>query len=296
MSLMLVLTSTPIVNTLGSARAHYPWSQSLVVESSRNAHVAIYLLRWGQAAQIRWYPEIAHGQDSAYGYPSCTALLASASIGIRFKTREAILRPLLVNFNRICILFGFYTAYNATISHSCFDVNYCSLVLTAGPTFYIAIVDNQTDGGKFSGPRLSDMECERQSYRKYLLSIDHVQKLLYHRVDTLTPQMTTAVSMLPPQTDKGFKGSFFPPEKGVGILVPLPSRQPQNSSSSSLPTEAEEGLSCLALWTRPPLGSALCRVVFPSGAQWELEAGDWPIAVYSSVVKLILVYITLFPP
>ncbi|KAH9038052.1 1,3-beta-glucan synthase component-domain-containing protein [Lactarius pseudohatsudake] len=195
------LTSTPIVNTLGSARAHYPWSQSLVVESSRNAHVAIYLLRWGQAAQIRWYPEdIAHGQDSAYGYPSCTALLASASIGIRFKTREAILRPLLVNFNRICILFGFYTAYNATISHSCFDVNYCSLVLTAGPTFYIAIVDNQTDGGKSSGLRLSDMECERQSYRKYLLSIDHVQKLLYHRVDTLTPQMTTAVSVLPPSS------------------------------------------------------------------------------------------------
>ncbi|KAH8996033.1 hypothetical protein EDB92DRAFT_1814485 [Lactarius akahatsu] len=51
-----------------------------------------------------------------------------------------------------------------------------------------------------------------------------------------------------------------------------------NSPSSSLPTEAakaEEGPSRLALWTRPPLGSALSRVVFPSGAQWEPEAWEW---------------------
>jgi 1,3-beta-glucan synthase len=48
-------------------------------------------------------------------------------------------------------------------------------------------------------------------YRKQLLSIDHVQKLLYHR------QMVVAVCVPAPpfffvtQTDKGFKGSFFPP-------------------------------------------------------------------------------------
>ncbi|KAH9172763.1 1,3-beta-glucan synthase component-domain-containing protein [Lactarius sanguifluus] len=57
-------------------------------------------------------------------------------------------------------------------------------------------------------------------YREHLLSIDYVQKLLYHQVDT---QMAGAVSVLPPssslrpQTDKGFKGSFrvFPPGSEV---------------------------------------------------------------------------------
>ncbi|KAH9164984.1 hypothetical protein EDB89DRAFT_2013655 [Lactarius sanguifluus] len=34
--------------------------------------------------------------------------------------------------------------------------------------------------------------------------------------------------------------TFFFEEKGVGILVPLPSRQPQSSPSSSLPTEASK--------------------------------------------------------
>ncbi|KAH9166175.1 hypothetical protein EDB89DRAFT_2005610 [Lactarius sanguifluus] len=47
---------------------------------------------------------------------------------------------------------------------------------------------------------------------------------------------------------------------------------------TTLATEAaksEEGPSRLALWTRPPLGSGLCCVVFPSGAHWELERGEW---------------------
>ncbi|KAH8978529.1 hypothetical protein EDB86DRAFT_3152677 [Lactarius hatsudake] len=97
--------------------------------------------------------------------------------------REAVLWPLL-NFNRIWViyisLFRFYTASNApTISHSCFDVvrhgpglsavatvimvlptlaEFCSLVLTAGPTFYIAIVDSRMDGSKSSGSSLSVIE------------------------------------------------------------------------------------------------------------------------------------------
>ncbi|KAI9446891.1 hypothetical protein BJY52DRAFT_1370398, partial [Lactarius psammicola] len=39
--------------------------------------------------------------------------------------------------------------------------------------------------------------------------------------------------------------------------------------------KVEEGLSRLTLWTRPSQGSALRRVVFPSGAHWELEGGEW---------------------
>jgi hypothetical protein len=40
-------------------------------------------------------------------------------------------------------------------------------------------------------------------------------------------------------------------------------------------TESEEGPSRLAVWTRPREGSALRRMIFPSGACWELERGEW---------------------
>ena len=50
-------------------------------------------------------------------------------------------------------------------------------------------------------------------YREHLLSIEHVQKLLYHQVET--GQGTRRSLKAPPffisQGDKGFKGEFFPP-------------------------------------------------------------------------------------
>ncbi|KAH9051716.1 hypothetical protein EDB87DRAFT_1733929 [Lactarius vividus] len=66
--------------------------------------------------------------------------------------------------------------------------------------------------------------------------------------------------------------------KQVGSLLPNVQALHTLCLRTSLPTEAakaEEGPSRLALWTRPPLGSALRCVVFPSGAQWELERGEW---------------------
>lgn len=41
--------------------------------------------------------------------------------------------------------------------------------------------------------------------------------------------------------------------------------------------ESEEGPSRLAVWTRPREGSTLVLrcMVFPSGACWELERGEW---------------------
>ena len=48
-------------------------------------------------------------------------------------------------------------------------------------------------------------------YREHLLSIDHVQKLLYHQVDTPDGRRSLrAPPFFVAQTDKGFKGSFFP--------------------------------------------------------------------------------------
>ncbi|KAJ7726881.1 1,3-beta-glucan synthase [Mycena metata] len=50
-------------------------------------------------------------------------------------------------------------------------------------------------------------------YREHLLSIDHVQKLLYHQVDTgdAGKRSLRAPPFFISQTDKGFKGEFFPP-------------------------------------------------------------------------------------
>ncbi|KAF8582242.1 glycosyltransferase family 48 protein [Ramaria rubella] len=50
-------------------------------------------------------------------------------------------------------------------------------------------------------------------YREHLLSIDHVQKLLYHQVqsDTDGRRILRAPPFFISQTDKHFKGEFFPP-------------------------------------------------------------------------------------
>ncbi|KAH9166155.1 hypothetical protein EDB89DRAFT_2076153 [Lactarius sanguifluus] len=66
--------------------------------------------------------------------------------------------------------------------------------------------------------------------------------------------------------------------KQVGSLLPNVQALRTLRLRATLATEAaksEEGPSRLALWTRPPLGSGLCCVVFPSGAHWELERGEW---------------------
>ena len=50
-------------------------------------------------------------------------------------------------------------------------------------------------------------------YRRHLLSIDHVQQLLYHQVlsDTNTERRTLrAPAFFMSQGDRGFKGEFFP--------------------------------------------------------------------------------------
>jgi 1,3-beta-glucan synthase len=50
-------------------------------------------------------------------------------------------------------------------------------------------------------------------YREHLLSIEHVQKLLYHQVDTgdVGRRSLWAPPFFISQGDKGFKGKFFLP-------------------------------------------------------------------------------------
>jgi 1,3-beta-glucan synthase len=50
-------------------------------------------------------------------------------------------------------------------------------------------------------------------YREHLLSIDHVQRLLYHQVETGAGgrRALRAPPFFISQGDRGFKGEFFPP-------------------------------------------------------------------------------------
>jgi len=66
--------------------------------------------------------------------------------------------------------------------------------------------------------------------------------------------------------------------KQVGSLLPHVQALRMLRLRATLATEAanvEEGPSRLVLWTRPPLGSAILCVVFPSGGHCELEQGEW---------------------
>lgn len=49
-------------------------------------------------------------------------------------------------------------------------------------------------------------------YREHLLSIEHVQKLLYHQVDAQDGRRSLrAPAFFISQSDKGFRGQFFTP-------------------------------------------------------------------------------------
>ncbi len=66
--------------------------------------------------------------------------------------------------------------------------------------------------------------------------------------------------------------------KQVGTLLPnvreLRTLRLQAVRTATV-AELEEGPSRLSVWTRPREGSALGCMVFPSGARWELERGEW---------------------
>ncbi|KAJ7777936.1 1,3-beta-glucan synthase [Mycena maculata] len=80
-------------------------------------------------------------------------------------------------------------------------------------------------------------------YREHLLSIDHVQKLLYHQVDTgdVGKRSLRAPPFFISQGDKGFKGEFFPPgseaERRISFFAQsLTTEVPQPLPVDAMPT------------------------------------------------------------
>jgi 1,3-beta-glucan synthase len=76
-------------------------------------------------------------------------------------------------------------------------------------------------------------------YREHLLSIDHVQKLLYHQVDTPDGRRSLrAPQFFVAQTDKGFKGTFFPPGSEAERRISFFAQSLTTALPEALPVDA----------------------------------------------------------
>jgi 1,3-beta-glucan synthase len=76
-------------------------------------------------------------------------------------------------------------------------------------------------------------------YREHLLSIDHVQKLLYHQVDTPDGRRSLRAPLFfVAQTDKGFKGSFFPPGSEAERRISFFAQSLTTALPEALPVDA----------------------------------------------------------
>ncbi|KAA1471980.1 1-3-beta-glucan synthase [Dentipellis sp. KUC8613] len=76
-------------------------------------------------------------------------------------------------------------------------------------------------------------------YREHLLSIEHVQKLLYHQVDTPDGRRSLrAPPFFISQTDKGFKGDFFPPGSEAERRISFFAQSLTTAIPQALPVDA----------------------------------------------------------
>ncbi|KZV72587.1 glycosyltransferase family 48 protein [Peniophora sp. CONT] len=76
-------------------------------------------------------------------------------------------------------------------------------------------------------------------YREHLLSIDHVQKLLYHQVDTADGHRTLrAPPFFIAQTDGSYKGDFFPPGSEAERRISFFAQSLTTALPEALPVDA----------------------------------------------------------
>jgi len=77
-------------------------------------------------------------------------------------------------------------------------------------------------------------------YREHLLSIDHVQRLLYHQVqaDGENRRALRAPPFFISQTDKGYKGEFFPPGSEAERRISFFSQSLTTTVPESIPVDA----------------------------------------------------------
>jgi 1,3-beta-glucan synthase len=74
-------------------------------------------------------------------------------------------------------------------------------------------------------------------YCDHLLSIDHVQKLLYHQVDTSDDGLRVPL-FFAAQADKGFKGTFFSPGSEAERRISFFAQSLSTALPEALPVDA----------------------------------------------------------
>ena len=76
-------------------------------------------------------------------------------------------------------------------------------------------------------------------YREHLLSIDHVQKLLYHQVDTADGRRSLrAPPFFISQSDPGFKGEFLPKDGEAERRISFFAQSLTTAIPESIPVDA----------------------------------------------------------
>ena len=76
-------------------------------------------------------------------------------------------------------------------------------------------------------------------YREHLLSIDHVQKLLYHQVDTADGRRSLrAPPFFISQADPGFKGEFLPKDGEAERRISFFAQSLTTAIPESIPVDA----------------------------------------------------------
>lgn len=77
-------------------------------------------------------------------------------------------------------------------------------------------------------------------YREHLLSIDHVQRLLYHQVksEVSNKRMLRAPAFFISQTNKSFKGEFFPPGSEAARHISFFAQSLTTALPESLPIDS----------------------------------------------------------
>lgn len=76
-------------------------------------------------------------------------------------------------------------------------------------------------------------------YREHLLSIDHVQKLLYHQVDTADGRRSLrAPPFFISQSDLGFKGEFLPKDGEAERRISFFAQSLTTAMPESIPIDA----------------------------------------------------------
>jgi 1,3-beta-glucan synthase len=103
-------------------------------------------------------------------------------------------------------------------------------------------------------------------YREHLLSIDHVQKLLYHQVDSGDGNRRTlkAPAFFLSQGEKGSTGEFFPRDSEAERRISFFAQSLTTAVPEPIPVDAMPTFTVLTPHYSEKVGLHLSRILYPA--------------------------------